>query len=312
MWHRGRSVGGNGENGEYGPMVRCDRLRYDPQIDALQAGGPVVQHVIDPPIRFIRRVCDLEFTTTSRGTDKENHRLRDDTAVRHSVQVTGNDDGRIPALPNQLLEHGDRCDPFPVIRAVVQMSGEEDELLTSHSDMDLEQPPLLVGQELREAVVLVPLDRQPAQDGVSVLAALTIDVLFENSVQARPFGQPCRLVNSIGPFHAPINFLEGDQIGFGLVDDLGDAFDVDPAVHAFAMVDVVGQHADCGRLMGYASRQTQGGDRKNDDSNTSQPVHVHGSHRFDHVIDICSTVAMETQTKYGNWATAMLTEGRQQ
>jgi len=240
-------------------MVRCDRLRYDPPIDTFQAGVPVVQDVIDPPIRLVRRVCDLDFTTTSRHTDKENHRLRDDPAVRHSIQVTGNDDGRIPPLLNQLPEHGDRCEPFPVIRAMVQMSGEEDELLTSHSDMDLQQSPLFVGQELRETVVLVPFDRKPAQDGVSVLAALTVDVLLENSVQARPFAQPCRLVNSIRPFHAPVHFLQGDQIGFGLADNLSDALEVDPAVRAFAVVDVVGQHADGGRLMGY--RESRGGRR---------------------------------------------------
>ena len=88
-------------------------------------------------------------------------------------------------------------------------------------------------------MVLMVLDREAAQDGVSVLTALIGDVLLEDHVHPGQVPKACRLVDPVRAFNASIHFLKSDKIGFGPADHSGDPFKVDPPVHTFAVMDVV-------------------------------------------------------------------------
>lgn len=109
-------------------------------------------------------------------------------------------------------------------------------------------------------MVLVVLDREAAQDGVSVLTALIGDVLLEHSVHPSQLPKVSRLVGTACSFNAPIHFLKSDKIGLRLADHGGDPFEVDLPVHTLAVMDVVRQHPDSNRVLRNAAGQSKDGE----------------------------------------------------
>ena len=59
-------------------------------------------------------------------------------------------------------------------------------------------------------------------------------------------GQLGNLVNSIGPFDATVHLLQSHQIRMLLVDDVGDALQIELFVHADTHVDVVSHDSNRG------------------------------------------------------------------
>ena len=76
---------------------------------------------------------------------------------------------------------------------------------------------------LFEYVVFVRLNRVFAEDGGAVFATLIVQVGPEDYVHVGALGQLGHHVDAAGTAGVLIKFLQGDCVGVGVSDDLGDA-----------------------------------------------------------------------------------------
>ena len=84
----------------------------------------------------------------------------------------------------------------------------------------------------------------PAEDGYAILASCEGDGRTEGAVHAKALGEDGSLVNSVGTFDTAIDFLQADDIGEHISDDLGLSVKVDHVVHPCTMLYVVGEYAE--------------------------------------------------------------------
>src|SRR5436190_717466 len=86
------------------------------------------------------------------------------------------------------------------------------------------------------------------EDDLAVLAAVEIGGAGELSIEAgqtREFRGFVKTSRAIGAF---VDFLNGDEIGIGLLDDVGDAPEIELFVYTFPVVNVVGHDAEARRI----------------------------------------------------------------
>ena len=99
-----------------------------------------------------------------------------------------------------------------------------------------------------------------AEDGVAVFSALIVVVVAEDTRHPGQRGQFFREIAAFGPGHALVHFVEADDVGLEVGDELADADQVDLPVEAFAVVDVVGEDTESRR-----SRRARAGTARYDD-----------------------------------------------
>jgi hypothetical protein len=99
-------------------------------------------------------------------------------------------------------------------------------------------------------VDLARLRLEPRQHRVAVFAAAVVDRLAEDDVQAGERPQLLRLVHLPRALGVHVYLLERDEVGLLRGDHGGDAGKVELAVGPFAVVDVVGEHAQARRVLG--------------------------------------------------------------
>jgi hypothetical protein len=106
-------------------------------------------------------------------------------------------------------------------------------------DLDFEQAPLFSVVKTWEPMILGSHDREPRQHGVSVSAALEIDVVSERDLHAGEFAQHCWLIDSVGALSAAVDFLKGNNVGIHGLDNTGRAREIDFAIDPCTVLDVV-------------------------------------------------------------------------
>jgi hypothetical protein len=98
--------------------------------------------------------------------------------------------------------------------------------------------------EVVDGVDAVVLDGAADEEGVAVLAAVVVHRLAEEGLEAGHTGEFGEGVDAADAVGALVDLLEGDDVGVGVLDDAGDALEVEAAVDAFAVVDVIGKDAN--------------------------------------------------------------------
>lgn len=91
--------------------------------------------------------------------------------------------------------------------------------------------------------------------------------MTELAVEPGEPGEFGRLIDSAGAGGAVVDLLEADDVGFGAANHGCDPGQIDPAVGAAAMVDVVGEHAE--RRLGGGSRPAQDSHQHRDGNGTA-------------------------------------------
>ena len=91
-------------------------------------------------------------------------------------------------------------------------------------------------------------DRQLRQHGVSVLAALKIDVLLEHGLHLREPSQFRRLIDASRSLGLAIDLLQRHNIRRNGSHDFGDAIQIELSVNTLAVMNVVAEDTDAKRL----------------------------------------------------------------
>ena len=108
--------------------------------------------------------------------------------------------------------------------------------------MAIGQPPGFLG-----------LDRLSGEDGESVASALEIHERAECSVHAQPFGQPRGLIDAAASPRPIVHFLQGDDVGIERLEGGRRSFEIDGAIHASAVLDVVGRDSHRSGMWGFVA-----------------------------------------------------------
>lgn len=91
----------------------------------------------------------------------------------------------------------------------------------------------------RNIVVAIDVDRRPAQNDVAVATAFQPPVFAKNEIETEFIrNEPCLVFDRIGVFDAQ-NFLERDDVGIDLLQDLDDSLRSSPPIHSPAFMNVV-------------------------------------------------------------------------
>ena len=126
------------------------------------------------------------------------------------------------------------------------MGVEHSEKAAVDVEADFEQSPLLAAQRAHQQRVHTVPDRKGGQRGHAVLPTrstwshrIEVHVGAIRSVQAQPSGEPRGLITEpAARSPVPVDLLQADDVGPGLVDDRGGALQVEQAVGTDAVVDV--------------------------------------------------------------------------
>ena len=86
---------------------------------------------------------------------------------------------------------------------------------------------------------------RPAREDQIAVAAITVrDIqLIEVRLDAKLMRQHCRLVVETRTTNVTVHFLQANEIGFLLLDDIHNSLDSVTAIRADTFVDIVGQQA---------------------------------------------------------------------
>ena len=87
-------------------------------------------------------------------------------------------------------------------------------------------------------------DGQMGEDAMSVLPAVVVDGFGVAEFHIEEFGEFADLIGAIHALRVTVHLLQGDHMGENGADDLGNAVQVEFLVHAFAVVDIIGQECD--------------------------------------------------------------------
>jgi len=91
------------------------------------------------------------------------------------------------------------------------------------------------------------------------VTALQLDVRTENDMHRCESGQLGRLVDYLGPFHPLIDLLKSRHVGMNLTNHTCDSFDIQGAVDAFGMMNVVAEQTQPNRFASIDHRRRQHG-----------------------------------------------------
>ena len=100
----------------------------------------------------------------------------------------------------------------------------------------------------------MPSKRKPRENGVAVMPALRLDVGTEHNVHLCKLGQLSGLVDHLGPLRLLIDFLQSHQVGFDGSDHARDPLDIQLAIDALSMMDVVAKDAQPDRFSSIDNR----------------------------------------------------------
>jgi hypothetical protein len=103
------------------------------------------------------------------------------------------------------------------------------------------------------------LNGEARKNGHAVFAALIVKVWSEGELHSGQGREFCDLIFVLRASNVPVDLLQSNQIGTLLIDDAGDALQVELLVHPDADVNVVSHHANS-PLRGPSDRR--GGPKK--------------------------------------------------
>ena len=166
--------------------------------------------------------------------DKALLHLGDEGGGRLVVPVATDDEGLVPTggFLQDNIQGGEA-----VLLFEGQMGAGKDILL----ELTHKQGALLVS---RQGDVVMREGLFPAEDGYTILASGEGDGGTEGAVHAKALGEDGGLMDAIGTLDAAVDFLQADDIGQDISDNLGLAVKVYHVVHPCTMLYVVGEYAE--------------------------------------------------------------------
>jgi hypothetical protein len=129
---------------------------------------------------------------------------------------------------------------------VVPVGGEDEEGLgvVVEADFGAEDGAGFAAGGGGDGVDAMVMDGAADEEGVAVFAAVVVHGFAEEGLEAGHAGEFGEGIGAADAVGALVDLLEGDDVGVAVLDDAGDAFEVEAAVDAFAVVDVIGEDAD--------------------------------------------------------------------
>ena len=123
------------------------------------------------------------------------------------------------------------------------------------------------------------MEREAGEDGHPILTSLEVHELPEAVVHPQKISQGRSLIDLPRAGAGVVNFLESDQVWFEFGDNGCDSLQIHPAVHASAVLYVVGYQTYLGRFccherMNACEKDTGNGKETGQDSGRATIVHV--------------------------------------